>query len=82
MTVSNSQLNVAGSNIKLKKEVKCLDIINDNQLTFKTKGKSVLQKMALGIKPIQTINNNVPKNVQKCCFMLLSYFILNIVTFF
>ena len=39
MTVSNSQLIVAGSNIKLKNEVKYLGIIIDNKLTFETQVK-------------------------------------------
>ena len=42
MTVSYSQLIVAGSNIKLKNEVKYLGIIIDNKLTFETQVKSLL----------------------------------------
>ena len=45
MTVSNSQL--AGSNTKLKNEVKYLDIIIDNKLTFETHIKSVPKKWHL-----------------------------------
>ena len=73
MTVSNSQFIVAGSNIKLKNEVKYLDIIIDNKLTFETQVKSVLKKMALGIKTIQTIRNNLPK---KCLKVLLHALVL------
>ena len=47
MTVSKNQLIVAGSNIKLKNEVKYLGIIIDNKLTFKTKVKSVLKNWSL-----------------------------------
>ena len=61
MTVSNIQLIVAGSNTKLKNEAKYLGIIIYNKLTFETQVKSLLQKMALGIKAIQTIRNNLPK---------------------
>ena len=44
MTVSNSQLIVAGSKIKLKNEVKYLGLIIDNKLTFETQVKSMLKK--------------------------------------
>ena len=74
MTVSNSQLMVAGSNIKLKKEVKYLGIIVDIKLTFEYQVKSVLQKTALGIKAIQTIRNNLPK---KCLKVLLHALVLS-----
>ena len=47
MTVSNSQLIVAGSNIKLKNEVKYLGIIIDNKLTFEYQVESVLKKWPL-----------------------------------
>ena len=47
MTVSNSQLIDAGSNVKLKKKAKCLGIIIDNELTFETQLKSVLKKWPL-----------------------------------
>ena len=47
ITVSNSQLIVAGSNIKLKNEVKYLGIIIDNKLTFEYQVKSVLKKWPL-----------------------------------
>ena len=73
MTVSNSQLIVAGSNINLKNEVKYLGIIIDNKLTFETQVKSVLKKTALGTKAIQTIRNNLPK---KCLKVLLHAVVL------
>ena len=41
-TVSKSQFIVAGSNIKLKNEVKYLGIIIDNKLTFETQTKNGL----------------------------------------
>ena len=72
MTVSKNQLIVAGSNIKLKNEVKYLGITIDNKLTFETKVKNVLKKMVLDIKAIQTTRNKLPKKCLKCCFMLLS----------
>ena len=48
MTVSNSQLVVAGSNIKLKNEVKYLGIIIDKKLTFEYQVKSVLKQAGTG----------------------------------
>ena len=74
ITVSNSQLIVAGSNIKLKNEVKYLGIIIDNKLTFEYQVESVLKKMAFGIKAIQTIRNNLPK---KCLKVLLHALVLS-----
>ena len=76
ITVSNSQLIVAGSNIKLKNEVKYLGIIIDNKLTFEYQVKSVLKKMALGIKAIQTIRNNLPEKGLKVLLhaLVLSHF--------
>ena len=71
---TNSQLIVAGSNIKLKKEVKYLGIIIDDKLPFEYQVKSVLKKMALGIKAIQTIRNNLPK---KCLKVLLHALVLS-----
>ena len=63
MTVSTIEVIVADSHIKLKNEVKYLGIIIDNKLTFETQVQSVLEKMVLGIKAIQTIRNNLPKKV-------------------
>ena len=74
ITVSNSQLIVAGSNVKLKNEVKYLGIIIDNKLSFEYQVKSVLKKMALGIRAIQTIRNNLPK---KCLKVLLHALVLS-----
>ena len=47
MTVSNSQLIVAGSNIKLKNEVKYSGIIIDNKLTFEYQVKKLLKNVPL-----------------------------------
>ena len=74
MTVSNSHFIVAGSNIKLKNEVKYLGLILDNKVTFETQVKTVLKKLALGIKLIQTIGNNLPK---KCLKVLLHALVLS-----
>ena len=65
MTVSNIQLKVASSNTKLKNEVKYLGFIIYNKPTFESQVQSLLQKMASGIKAIQTIRNNLPKKCLK-----------------
>ena len=51
-----------------------LGIIIDNKLTFEYQVKSVLKKMALGKKAIQTIRNNLPK---KCLKVLLHALVLS-----
>ena len=71
MTVSKSQLIFAGSNMKLKNEVKYLGIIVDNKLTFETQVKSVLKTWP---KAIQTVGNNLPK---KCLKVLLHALVLS-----
>ena len=73
-TDDNCQLNVENSNIKLKSEVKYLGVIIDNKLNFQSQVKNVLKKMAIGIKTIQTIRNNLPK---KCLKVLLQSLVLS-----
>ena len=73
-TDDNCQLNVENSNIKLKSEVRYLGVIIDNNLNFQSQVKNVLKKMAIGIKTIQTIRNNLPK---KCLKVLLQSLVLS-----
>ena len=79
MTISNSQLLVARSNIKLKNEVKYLGIVIDKKLTFETQVKSALKN---GPWHKNNSNSSQQPTQKMCCFMLLSSVILNIVTFF
>lgn len=51
---------ISGHSISLQTEVKYLGIIIDQTLTFQSQVKSVLQKMAGGIKTIYAIRNRFP----------------------
>ena len=63
LTVSNNQLIVAGSNTKLRNEVKYLGIIIYNKLTFETQVQSLLQKWPLALKQFKQFATTYPKNV-------------------
>ena len=51
---------VDGKLIHEKDECKYLGIIVDNNLSFESQVKKILQKMAIGIKAIKTIKTQLP----------------------
>ena len=66
MTVYNSQLLVAVSNVKLQIEVKYSGIIINSKFMFETQVNSVLKIMGFSVEAIQIIRNNLPK--KRCQF--------------
>jgi hypothetical protein len=56
----SATINVDGETVKIQPEAKYLGIILDQCLTFQSQVKSVLQKMACGIKTIYVIRNRFP----------------------
>ena len=78
MTVSNNQLIVAGSNIKLKVDAKYLCFIINNKLTFEIQVKSVLKNGPWH----KSSSNNSQQRTQKMFKSAASCSCLNIVTFF